>query len=462
MTRKKMWYIAGSSLAVVLGIYFIGAIYFIQHFNPGTSFKTHTIEYQTVDKAAQTVGKSWLSEEYYVVEDGKKLATYTAKELGVNIDVNKTLNEMLKRQNAFSWPITLLQGKLISAESLSADELDVNEKQLDEFVNQLNINNSTRHASKDATIKINEEKGLFDVEPEVEGNIVEMDSLKEQIVQRLLDDSRTVNLKDVYEKPKVTVEDKRINDDVKKMNEQLDLKITIEYQNSKVDIPREELAKLLTIDDQLNITVNSEAASAFSSKFSREVGTYFKTREFKSTNRGIINVPPGTYGWSVDVEKLSKDLTDIIKKGKDGTIKAALQGSGITRPDDIGNTYVEVSLADQMLWVYKEGQIALQAPIVSGHPKTPTYPGVWYVWTKQRNAVLKGINGRSGQSYAAPVSYWMPFNWDGYGMHDSPWQPAYGGASYLTAGSNGCVNVEPSTMATLYNLVGVDTPVIIY
>ncbi len=105
----------------------------------------------------------------------------------------------------------------------------------------------------------------------------------------------------------------------------------------------------------------------------------------------------------------------------------------------------------------------MDSPIVTGKPTngdaTPT--GVFFVWKKQRNAVLKGKSD-DGSSYSSPVSYWMPINYDGVGLHDSPWQPTYGGDWYKEHGSHGCVNNPPDFIAKLYPQVALNTPVVIY
>ena len=67
----------------------------------------------------------------------------------------------------------------------------------------------------------------------------------------------------------------------------------------------------------------------------------------------------------------------------------------------------------------------------------------------------------TGENYATPVSYWMPFNGN-IGMHDANWRSSFGGNIYKTNGSHGCVNLPPSVAAELYGYVEKGTPVICY
>ncbi|KLD59543.1 hypothetical protein WP50_17595, partial [Lactiplantibacillus plantarum] len=77
---------------------------------------------------------------------------------------------------------------------------------------------------------------------------------------------------------------------------------------------------------------------------------------------------------------------------------------------------------------------------------------VWYIWNKEKNATLKGDND-DGSSYSQPVSYWMPIDDTGEGIHDASWQTAYGGTWYKKHGSHGCVNTPPSVMKKVFAYV---------
>ena len=64
--------------------------------------------------------------------------------------------------------------------------------------------------------------------------------------------------------------------------------------------------------------------------------------------------------------------------------------------------------------------------------------------------------------YETPVSYWMPFTWQGHGFHDATWQPAFGGSLYQSLGSHGCVNMPLDQAANLFNMLSSGTPVVIH
>ena len=64
------------------------------------------------------------------------------------------------------------------------------------------------------------------------------------------------------------------------------------------------------------------------------------------------------------------------------------------------------------------------------------------------------------------VNYWMAITRGGrYGFHDADgWRAPkeYGGDTYKTSGSGGCVNMPREKIAIMYDLVPDGTPVVIY
>ena len=122
-------------------------------------------------------------------------------------------------------------------------------------------------------------------------------------------------------------------------------------------------------------------------------------------------------------------------------------------------SYIEVSIPQQHLWVYIDGEIVLESDVVTGNESlgklTPT--GLNYVRGHLRDIELFG-------DYF--VNYWMAITRGGrYGFHDADgWRAPeeYGGDTYKTSGSGGCVNMPREKIAIMYDLVPDGTPVVIY
>lgn len=58
----------------------------------------------------------------------------------------------------------------------------------------------------------------------------------------------------------------------------------------------------------------------------------------------------------------------IHKEGKTGTVEPVYLYEGKSRDtNDIGGTYVEISIQDQEMWCYKDGVVVVDTPVVTGN-----------------------------------------------------------------------------------------------
>jgi lipoprotein-anchoring transpeptidase ErfK/SrfK len=124
---------------------------------------------------------------------------------------------------------------------------------------------------------------------------------------------------------------------------------------------------------------------------------------------------------------------------------------------DSNKNYVEVSISDQKMWLYRNGQVIAESNVVTGCPRRghATPPGAYYVKYKGRNVVL------DGPGYSSRVSWWMPFN-KGVGLHDARWRRKFGGEIYLADGSHGCINLPAVTAQLIYDYIQPGSIVICY
>ena len=163
-------------------------------------------------------------------------------------------------------------------------------------------------------------------------------------------------------------------------------------------------------------------------------------------------------------------LTDELNSGAVTTRQPTYSMTEYAAPDDnngFGQNYVEADLSRQHVWVYVNGQVAYETDCVSGTMNESYYTpeGAFIILNKEQNATLLGdkIAGKENYyTYSQPVSYWMPFTYTGCGMHDATWRGSFGGDTYITSGSHGCLNLSLDAAAQIYNLVSVKEPMIVY
>lgn len=456
--KQHKWIVA--IVAVIAVIYIGGVVHYQNHFLPKTTVLGTNIAGQDVKKANSTLNDSLKTANYQFKENGKTILTASQSKIGVQSNFSKSLKTIASDQNAWSWPISFISGgttKIPNAKAL------LSESDLANFSATTAAKlNKNRKASKDADLSF--KNGKLVVSKQYQGNQIDSDKLTEAIKSSVNDNSNTIDISKTYGKPQLTTSSAKFKTLKAKMTKISNVSGTLKiYNNKQADLSKSKIQSWVSVKDG-QVDLDEHKVRVYLDTLTDKYGTYGKNHKFNSTSSGTIEVNGGLYGWSVNKDKEYADLKNSIMAGKSFNKWIETKGSGYHKDGtDIGSTYVEVSISGQHEYYYQDGKLVCDSDVVTGNPNTGhgTPTGVYSVWSKQRDATLKGQND-NGSDYAQPVSYWMPIDDTGVGLHDSSWQPKYGGDWYETHGSHGCVNNPPSFMATLFNDVSVGTPVVVY
>ena len=122
---------------------------------------------------------------------------------------------------------------------------------------------------------------------------------------------------------------------------------------------------------------------------------------------------------------------------------------------ELGDTFVEVDISEQNLYLYVDDELYLTADVVTGRKnKYDTRLGCNPIYAKQTDRYLKG------DDYNVHVDFWLPFD-KGQGLHDASWRKTFDDDDYLN-GSHGCVNMKYADAKTVYENVSVGTKVLVH
>lgn len=224
----------------------------------------------------------------------------------------------------------------------------------------------------------------------------------------------------------------------------------------------DEAGQRIRLDQNGKPMIDSETALAWLDELVCQYDTVDTTRSFQTTRGDRIDIDYVTYGTKLDlkaeqeflIEQLqAEEITPMNRVHIPSYIK-----QGFTRGiDDLGGTYIEVDMTMQHMYYYVDGDLVLETDVVTGNigRRMGTPVGINAVYRKQKNRILRGDN------YATPVKYWVPVKGN-VGIHDASWRSEFGGEIYKTNGSHGCINTPTEVMATLYELVEVGTPVVMF
>ena len=145
------------------------------------------------------------------------------------------------------------------------------------------------------------------------------------------------------------------------LNKYIASKITYTFNGGNEVLDGSIIHNWLGVDENLEILFNENEMKDYLNKLDNNYETFGKEREFVTSLRTTIKVSGGNYGWLVDRKGEVKDLIVAIKGGQ--TIAKEpryIQTSISHNINDIGNTYVEINLAKQHLWFYKNGSLIIQ------------------------------------------------------------------------------------------------------
>ena len=451
----------GVFLLLLLGIgYSAGVGYYAQKFQANTKFGSIDISNLTLEQAQKKIEEDINKKELTLLENGKELGRLSLAELNAKVNTKEVLEATYNSQDPQMWMFSFFG--TTSYDNVLLNSIEIDSASLSTALNNLNIVNDNRIASQDAKIEYANGRGYY-VEPEKTGNQLDLEKVKTMVVEGLQAGAQNIEVNTSYLAPKVTSDDEKITSLMTQIDKVANTKLTLTIAGQEVAITREQIMEWIHFDENNQVVISQEPVMEFLATLNEKYATYNKSRQFQSTLQGTVTVQPGTLGWSIDRESETEQIVADLLTGGEIKREPAIVGTGYnTGGDDIGSSYVEVDMTNQTMFIYIDGQQALSTPIVTGAIGSNTIPGAYSVWNKEENAVLRGTRVQSGTDYEQPVSFWLPFDDTGQGIHDANWQSSFGGEAYLYSGSQGCINTPPDVMPRVFELVSLGMPVIVF
>ncbi len=237
----------------------------------------------------------------------------------------------------------------------------------------------------------------------------------------------------------------------------LDAFLTIHFGEKEVLIDREVFEAWIQ-EEEAGYSLDEEQVKAYVRYLANRFDTIGTEHTFTTTAGETIKVPGGNYGFWMDRESTIQKLSEAILAGEVGEFRPVYYCEGVNYGEnEIGNSYVEVDLDNQHIYVYKDGELVVETDCVSGKVSSGDFTpdGTFQINYKQKDATLRG------RGYASKVKYWMPFNGN-IGLHDASWRKEFGSDIYLRNGSHGCVNLPSAVAAQIYDNVEQGEAVIVY
>lgn len=346
------------------------------------------------------------------------------------------------------------------------------QEKLDQAIETLSVLNSSNvTVTSDASVSPYEEGKPFSILPAVQGNDADREKTAAAVKAAVEAGKEELNLEmeGCYRRVSLWETDETLQALCSAMNSRREKSIRYVFGESEEILTGETMASWITGVSEGKMGMDREKAAAFVKDLASRYDTSETVRTVSKAAGGQVQIT-GPYGWKMDQEAETAALVELISSGslwEQGqecadrepiySRKAALRAEA-----DWGDTYVEVDLSGQHVYMFKEGQIVWDAPCVTGNVSKnyTTPPGIYSLTYKEKDRILRGKKKADGTyEYESHVDYWMPFN-GGIGLHDASWRSKFGGTIYQTGGSHGCINLPPSKAPALYDLVYKGIPVL--
>ena len=425
--KKKIFVIVGAVVACLAVVYVGFGIFFQSHFCFGTTIDGIKAGGKSVEKVEQLITEEIDSYVLNLAEREDGSESISGESIQIAPVFNGEVEELLNGQNGFAWVVTLFKHDNLEL----AKVVTFDEDALDSQIDQLNcMQASEQREPVDATVSAYTADGYSLVPAAVEDSIL------------VLADELDLDEADCYVKPEIEDDNEKLLAVIDEMNSYVGTTITYDFDVAKEVLDGERISEWLSVDDDLNLVVDEEGVLSFVKELASEYNTCYKPKELKTSYGSTVTISNGPYGWKINNSEEVAQILDDLKAGKKVEREPVYsQTANSHGENDYGNSYVEINLTAQHLFLYKDGVL------VTG--------GAFMLTYKTLNAVLRGPD------YETPVTYWMPFNGD-IGMHDLTSRKAFGGDIYKTRGSHGCINLPYSAAKKIYETIDKGYCVLVY
>lgn len=402
-----------------------------------------------------------------VTEDGVVIGEYTLEELHVldatQSRVDAAFGELDRMEpSAFS---SLSAKERLEYTKRTGTEVQVELSGLDLELPMHDLMVMPRAVPEDAWVEFAD--GRFLVHDELPGTVLQEETVREAMAAAMEGLTASVGQPatarfevtsvDCYQQPEKTRENTLFDFDAM-LHEQLQGKtLTLDIHGETVTLDSDALEKLLYADQKGRVQVDADALTEL-------VSTWHETYQEKNTPYlfqaqvgGVKPIDFLTVDYEIDKQTLTELLTEQLVELKSLEVEVPWLCWRNGEAFDIGDTYVEIDIPNQVMTYVKDGEVLVTTDIVTGASwGYPTPPGYYKVENKDTDCWL------SGEDYNVHVDYWIGFIGYQIGIHDADWRTKFGGENYVKNGSHGCVNTPKEAVRVIFENIEPGVPVLVY
>ena len=468
--RKKKRSVGGQIAVFVFLILFASAAGYYAYeyqqcvgkFLPNTTVNGIDYSGMTAEEAEARFRETYAGRVLTIREMGGTDEQILYDEIDYHYTTGSTFSQLIESQNLYLWPLAYTRPTVMTTEEGFAFD----EEKLAQKVSGLS-------AITDPDIQdpvnayITKEDTGYRIVDAVDGNRLDEEKVLSVVTDAVNAGASEVNLEeqDCYLKASVYADNEELQNEFSVIDKAQNVEITISLEgNTYETLDKSTFLPWMSYEGG-TVSFSSEAIIQYTQQLADKYNTYGKVRQFRTTEGDVVEVGGSAYdnyGYRMNVDESADVIAGALNSGISQTIALVWNHYALTRDEgglsDFGDTYIEISLDEQHMWYYKDGEMVLDTSIVSGTatPKRATPTAVMQVLDKKTDHTMRGSYGESHADFVLNIHE------SGIHIHDSSWRDEYGDDIWLYDGSHGCINTPRSKMEALYEMVDISTPVIIY
>ena len=456
--KKKIF----GTLGAILGVYLVLAFVFSFIFMPRTYLNGIKVGFKSYASASKLI-KPTINDYVLTVRnlDGSQ-EHVEGSAVNLKYESMKWIKEALKEQNQFAWPISFFRkNEIVIEEDVSYDETAFADilKKMSGFKTTTMIEPQDAHVAMDET-------GNYVVFPEVMGTTIDVDAAKAEARECLLTGNKLLDLEEYHILPKVYSSDEKLRERLHEWNEYMkSAGLTYIFWDTPEVLTREIINSLIS-EGKDGLYVDEGKVMSLRSEWREKHDSLGKSFKFTTYDGIEVDITPGgDYGYELNEEAVGADIIEKLSAHDTGSYEVSYWRKPLyTTNNGLGDTYIEISITDQHLWMYKDGELLIDTNVVTGMPTDDeeriTHKGCFSVDWHEEHVLLGTMETRG---YEQLVDYWIAFN-QSEGIHDAQWREdsEYIREMYLYDGSHGCVNTPLAAMKIIFENVIDGEAVVIY
>ncbi len=451
--------ITGVILFLLAAAYFVPAVYFSGHYLPNTTINGTDVSMMTPKSAMDMAYQEIKEYNLTLVERDDKTENISGKDIGITADFDSDYMDILHSQSGFSWPLSFFS----ASDENVAKTASYDEEKLIAVIDSLEcMDEDNWYESTNATLSdFDSETGLFTMVDGTYGTQIIRENLIAAVEKAVSNTAESVNLsdEDCYVNPEYTASSPKAQAFLDEVNKYAASTVSLTFDSVNEVIDGSVIKDWLDIDyDEMTVSFDESNVTKYVEELAAKYDTVEKDKTLTTSWGTTATVNAGTYGWQMDQESTISLILEYLNSGEDYTGDVVWTQTAESHDgEDFGDTYIEVNISQQHLYLYIDGKEIVSSDFVSGcvSKNRCTDLGAFYVAYKEQDATLKG------QDYSTPVEYWMPF-FCGEGLHDATWRYSFGGSIFLTSGSHGCINLPHDVAKEIYEAIEPGIAVLVY